>query len=388
MNNNEKKIDIFYPSFKFERKTKAFNKYTWWFVSLISMFTVSLLVFTMFHTFMCYFLNLVSTFIQDNFTFIVFIPIIMYVGLSYKFLQWLMGLMTSYKFEDGKIIKGRIQKADKVKGLDLAIDAALLTNMIKNIDNSSSVVASNAALNLNNIANLISLNTNPEFVEKYFVTELYKKKVYENPKLVKTTKYSLIYTCDNKKKLVIPKIYEGICDTENKKESSFIGRILKRSAIVFIIALIIAIVDLFVGYNKNNEYVSSISNVKSTIEQEFSYYGYTSKKINEKMYKFTKELGNGDRISEVSYYFDKNGNINDVDIQLYYSSTSKNVEDELTYIISTINDEFNSNEVNDFIDLVKENLAGNYKYGNLKSENYKLTLSRSSGYVDIHSYRN
>lgn len=84
MENNEKKIDIFYPAFKFERKTKAFNKYIWWFVSLISMFTVSLLIFTMFHTFMCSFLNLVSTFIQDNFTFIVFLPIIMYIGLSYQ----------------------------------------------------------------------------------------------------------------------------------------------------------------------------------------------------------------------------------------------------------------------------------------------------------------
>jgi len=283
--------------------------------------------------------------------------------------------MTYYKFEDGKIIKGRIQKADKVKGLDLVIDTALLTNMIKNINNSSSFVASNAASNLNKIANLISLNGNPEFVEKYFDTELYKKKVYENPKLVRTTKYSLIYECDNNKKLVIPKIYEGMCDTESKKGSSFIGRILKRSVIVFIIALIIAIIDLSAGYNTNNEYVSSISNVKNTIEQEFNYYGYTSKKINEKMYRFTKELGNGDRTSEVSYYFDKNGNIKDVDIQLYYNSTSKNVENELTYIISTINDKFDSNEVSDFIDLVKENLAGNYEYGNLKSENYKLILS-------------
>ena len=258
--------------------------------------------------------------------------------------------------------------------------------MINNLSNSSSVVARNATFNLNKITNLIRLNINPEFVEKYFDTELYKKQVYENPKLVRTTKYSLIYECDNNKKLVIPKIYEGICDTDNQKESSFIGRILIKSAIVFIIALIIAVVDLSIGYHNNKEYVSSISNVKSTIEQKFNYYGYTSKKINEKMYRFTKELENGDRTSEVSYYFDKNGNVKDVDIQLYYNSTSKNVDNELTYIISTINDKFDSNEVSNFINLVKENIAGNYKYGNLKSENYKLILSRSSGYVDIHNY--
>ena len=386
MENNEKKTNIFYPSFIFEKRTKAFNKYIWWFVSLISIFTISLLIFTMFHTFMCWFLNLVSTFIQDNFTIIVFLPIIIYIVLSYQFFQWLTSLMTSYKFEEGKIIKGKIQKADKVNGVDLVIDTALLANMINNISNSSSVVASNATFNLNKITNLIRLNINPEFVEKYFDTELYKKQVYENPKLVRTTKYSLIYECDNNKKLVIPKIYEGICDTDNQKESSFIGRILIKSAIVFIIALIIAVVDLSIGYHNNKEYVSSISNVKSTIEQKFNYYGYTSKKINEKMYRFTKELENGDRTSEVSYYFDKNGNVKDVDIQLYYNSTSKNVDNELTYIISTINDKFDSNEVSNFINLVKENIAGNYKYGNLKSENYKLILSRSSGYVDIHNY--
>lgn len=386
MENNEKKTNIFYPSFIFEKRTKAFNKYIWWFVSLISIFTISLLIFTMFHTFMCWFLNLVSTFIQDNFTIIVFLPIIIYIVLSYQFFQWLTSLMTSYKFEEGKIIKGKIQKADKVNGVDLVIDTALLANMINNISNSSSVVASNATSNLNKITNLIRLNINPEFVEKYFDTELYKKQVYENPKLVRTTKYSLIYECDNNKKLVIPKIYEGICDTDNQKESSFIGRILIKSAIVFIIALIIAVVDLSIGYHNNKEYVSSISNVKSTIEQKFNYYGYTSKKINEKMYRFTKELENGDRTSEVSYYFDKNGNVKDVDIQLYYNSTSKNVDNELTYIISTINDKFDSNEVSNFINLVKENIAGNYKYGNLKSENYKLILSRSSGYVDIHNY--
>lgn len=386
MENNKKTINIFYPSFKFEEKTKAFNKYIWSFVSLISIFTVSILVFSFFHTFMCYLLELISTFIQDNLIFIILLPIIICIGLTYQFLQLIMALMTSYKFENGKIIKGRIQRGDKVKGLNLAIDATALTYMISNISDSSSVVAGNTVSNLNNIFNLISLNTNPKFVEQYFDTELYKKKVYENPKLVKKTKYSLIYKCDNNKKLVIPKIYEGICDIENQKGSSFIGRILKKSVIVFIIALIIAIVDLSVGYNNNNKYESSIVNVKSTIEQEFNYYGYTSKKISEKTYRFTKELGNGEKTSEVSYYFDKNGNIKNVDIQLYYNSTSINVENELAYIISTINDTFDSNEVRNFIELVKDNLTGDYEYGILKSKNYKLTLGRSSGYVDIHSY--
>lgn len=385
MNNNEEKIGIFYPSFKLEKKTKAFNKYIGAFVALISMFTVGVGIIV-FHVFMCYYLNLISTFIQDNLIIFMLLPVIIFIALSYKLAQWLSSLMSSYKFEDGKITKGIIQRANKVKGIDLAIDTALLANMINNIGDSSSVVASNAISNLNNILNLIALNSEAKFVEQYFDTDLYKKNVYENPKLVKETKYSLIYTCDNKRKLVIPKIYEGICDVESKKESSFIGRILKKSVLVFVIALIIAIFDLSIGYTKNTEYINNISNVKINIEQQLEEYGYTLKKINEKLYTFSKELGNGERRSEVKYYFDKNGSIIDVDVQLYYDSTSENVGAELLYIIRTLNDNFDSNDINDFVDLVEENINGNYKYGKLKSEKYILTLGRSGEYVDIHSY--
>lgn len=177
MENNEKKIDIFYPSFKFEKKTKAFNKYIWFFVSVISAFSVGLLVFTIFHAFTYSILNLVSSFIVDNIGNIGFLPVIMCIILGYQFVQLLLILMTSYKFEDGKIIKGMIKNVDKVKGLDLAVDAALLTNMIKNIDNSSSVVASNAALNLGELARLISLNTNRNLF-KNILTRSYIKSKY------------------------------------------------------------------------------------------------------------------------------------------------------------------------------------------------------------------
>ena len=188
MDNDKNKSNIFFPSFKIERKTKAFNKYIWWFVALISMFSVSLVLLCMFHTFLCWFLNIVSSFIHDNFIFVTFIPVILYILLSYQFLKFLSSLMTSYKFEDDQIIKGKIQKSNKIKGTDLIIDTILVTNMLKNVSNSSKVVASNTASNMNNILNLIRLNTKKEFVQKYFDTELYKKEVYKNPKLIKENK--------------------------------------------------------------------------------------------------------------------------------------------------------------------------------------------------------
>ena len=386
MDNKKNNNVIFCPSFEFEKKTKAFNKYIWWFVSLISLFTIDLLIFVFFDSFMCYFLKLVSTFIQDNFLTFIILPIVIFILLSYQFYQFLTSLKISYKFEDGKIIKGTIQKTNKIKKSDLVIETASLINMANNINNASIVTNNMAILNLNNVLNLINFNTNPEFVKQYFDTDLYKKKIYENPQLIKTTKYSLIYLCDNNKKLIIPKIYDGICNTENLKESSFIGRIIKKSAIIFFIALIFSIFDLSIGFNSNNKYLDNISSEQKNLDQNFNYYGYKSLKINETLYKFEKELDDGDRISEVSYHLDKNGNIESVDIQLYYDYNSNNVESELEYIISTINDKFDGDEVVHFIDLVKENLAGNYQYGTLKSKNYKLILSRSNGYIDIHNY--
>ena len=384
MDNDKNKSNIFFPSFKIERKTKAFNKYIWWFVALISMFSVSLVLLCMFHTFLCWFLNIVSSFIHDNFIFVTFIPVILYILLSYQFLKFLSSLMTSYKFEDDQIIKGKIQKSNKIKGTDLIIDTILVTNMLKNVSNSSKVVASNTASNMNNILNLIRLNTKKEFVQKYFDTELYKKEVYKNPKLIKENKYSLIYTCDNKKKLVIPKIYDGICDVDNKKETSFLFRIAIRSVIVFVIALFILIADLVIGYSNNTQNITTISNEVHILQENLTSYGYTCEKVNEKMYTFSKIVG--EKTSKISYYLDKNGNIDDVNIQLYYNSNYPNIEKELIYIISTINDEFNSSDVSEFVSLVHQNIQGNLEYGSLRGRNYKLTLGTSQGYIDIHSY--
>lgn len=384
MDNDKNKSNIFFPSFKIERKTKAFNKYIWWFVALISMFSVSLVLLCMFHTFLCWFLNIVSSFIHDNFIFVTFIPVILYILLSYQFLKFLSSLMTSYKFEDGQITKGIIQKSNKIKGTDLIIDTILVTNMLKNVSNSSKVVASNTASNMNNILNLIRLNTKKEFVQKYFDTELYKKEVYKNPKLIKENKYSLIYTCDNKKKLVIPKIYDGICDVDNKKETSFLFRIAIRSVIVFVIALFISIADLVIGYSNNTQNITTISNEVHILQENLTSYGYTCEKVNEKMYTFSKSVG--EKTSKISYYLDKNGNIDDVNIQLYYNSNYPNIEKELIYIISTINDEFNSSDISEFVSLVHQNIQGNLEYGSLRGRNYKLTLGTSQGYIDIHSY--
>ena len=380
----DRKSGIYVPSFAFEKKTKAFNKYIWWFVSLISMFSVGVGV-VVYHTFMCYFLSLVSTFILDNLLWIMLIPMLACVVLCYQLVQFLLALMSSYKMESGRIIKGTI-RGRNVRRADLAADAVLVTNMVRHPDDSSEVFKTHTILRLNNIIEMIRLNMNPGYARAYFDTEMYKKKIYENPILTKETRFSMVYTCSNKRKLIIPKIYDGICDTEGKATLSYIARILIRAAVVFVIAFLVATADLAVGYSRNHEYVSAISDAKDEIAQELTCYGYTVYKPNEKMYRFTKEVGDGDRTSTVSYFFEKNGNVKNVDIQLYYDNHSEDIASELAYIISTIPADFDNREVDDFIDLVEENMEGTYKYGKLEAGKFTLTLGKSDHYVDIHSY--
>lgn len=62
------------------------------------------------------------------------------------------------------------------------------------------------------------------------------------------------------------------------------------------------------------------------------------------------------------------------------------IREELSYIISTIPVEFHEEEVTEYLDLVEENVNGEFKAGRLKGEKYKLTLGKSGGYIDIHSY--
>lgn len=379
MNDNQ---NILVPSFEFEKKTKGFNKTLWGIVGLISMFTVGLFVFVL-HEIIRYFLNITSTFIFDNSivllpTLILIFAIIFGIG-GYGFIN---SLLNSYKFVNGKIIKGRILDADRVKEFDLTLDSLITTYMIKNIDNPTNVMYANTLKNSFKIINLIKLNTDKEFVYKYFDTPLYKKKEYINPKFLRETKYSLIYIYDNNKKLKIPKIYDGMnIKLIPNKQSSLISRILIRSLIVFLIFSALSLCDLTIGYRNNNKYINLINNTYKNIEYHLKSYGYTSKKINEKCYIFEKYSNN--RNSNLKYIFDKNGNIIDVQFDIYFSSSSNT--DELNFVIKSMNDNFSDNEIENFISNVDSCIKGTCSYTKLVSDNSTIRIGTSNGLIQVHN---
>lgn len=375
MNNN-----IFFPSFKLERKTRALNLGLWGFVGLISLFSVGSFVWIV-HLMLCSILDIESTFISDSFFFegfvIIVFALISGIGL-YKFLN---PLLHSYKFEDNKIIKGRIIKQEKIKGINLALDTAITTYMVKNITNSKAVSSGNATININNIISLIRLNTNQEFVNKFFDTDIYQKKVYNNPRLLKETKYTLVYICDDNKKLVIPKLYEGMnIKINSDRESSFVSRTFKRSLIVFGIFFLLSMIDLFIGINNNSKYISNINNTCETIQTNLNYYGYSmTRDCN-----FEKEVSDY-RTSTIKYNIDKKGNITDVNLELYYDFSSYS-DSELKYIISTLNADFSDYEINNFIEQVNACINGNCSYGKIESGKDILRIGSSDGFINIHNY--
>lgn len=373
--------NVFAPSLKFERKTKALNGSLWGFVGLISMFTVEFFVI-IFHLMLCNILNVESTFISDNSELIGTIPVVIFgiifgVGL-YKFLNM---LLYSYKIEDDKIIKGRIISSKRVKGADLAFDTAMTAYMAKNIGNSNKVAAGNTAINLNNIIDLIGLNTDEEFVNHFFDTDIYRKKIYNNPRLLKEKKYSLVYICDDNKKLVIPKLYEGInIKIRSSNEKSLTSRILLRSLIVFGVCFLFSMIDLFVGIHNNFEYVSNINNTCSNIKANLNDYGYhLTRNCN-----FEKIISDN-RTSSIEYRIDKKGNITNVDIELYYDKKTYS-DNELKYIISSLNTDFSDYEINNFIAQVNSCVNGSCSYDKITNGKNTLRIGSSDGFINIHNY--
>lgn len=372
---------VYCPSFETEKRTRAFNRHIWWFVSLISLFTVGIGVFAAFHPFMSSFLGLVSSPVTDHMVVPILACVFIFVALAYQLVMFLTELMTSYSFENNRIVKGKIQNKIPPSAASLINDAEVTAYMLKNAGNSGRVMTAQAGKNLGIILQLIEYNMNPAFVSQCFDTDIYKKKVYTNPVFVKETRYTLVYNCENGK-LVIPKIYAGLCSSDSEPRS-FILRIVIRGIIVFAIGLMIACADLGYGSSQNKENLSNIADTRDTIERELGGYNYAVDKVNSKVYKFSKS--DGIKKSEITYYFDKNGAVEDVDIQLYYNDTA--FENELRYIISSMDESFNEVEVDDFISQAVENVNSEHPgYTILCSENgkYSLRLGSSEGYVDIH----
>lgn len=371
--------NIFVPSLKFEERTRAFNRVLWGFVGFISLFTVLIFVYP-FHLMLCYFFDIESTFFSDNIL-IMSILALIFVIMSMGIIKFFYMICCSYKIENNKIIKGKIINYDNVDHEYLEFDANWILSLAQIIQILYKVVIVSRVNDLIRIIKMILLNMNQNFVENYFDTNSYKKKIYYNPILVKETKYYLIYKCDNNKKLSIPKIYEGM-DIKNFKstEKSLISRIVLRSLIIFLTFLLFSMIDLTNGLIHNNTYISNINNTCSNIQRNLSNYGYELTKT----CNFRKVVSNN-KFSNITYRIDKNGKIKSIILEIYYNADTYN-ESELRYIIDSLNAGFSNYEVDIFISQVDSCINGVCSYGKMTNENQTLRIGSSEGFINIHNW--
>lgn len=336
------------PSFETEKHTHAFGAMLWWVVSLISMFTVGTGV-TAIGLCGASVLKITSTFLQDNtvivlMMFFLVAIIIFFIGL----LRFASVLTTSYKFDGNTIIKGT-----------LAARGGLISK--------------------------ITANTDFEFVRANFDTDRYKKTIYENAVLTGETKRYLKYS-SNGRTIKIPKIYDSMPDlriAENTVNKSVASRVIKRAVLVFAIFLALEITDLCIGYGKNDEVNGNISQSNATVEKILTENGFTMQKISNIVYLYTKSTADNSRTSKLRIVYDKSGNIDKSEVEMFTES-----ENDILALENLLKVFCKTQSTDEFISDVQKQLDGESTNAKLTLDNGQvLRLGTSGGYTEVHTSR-
>lgn len=336
------------PSFETEKHTHAFGAMLWWAVSLISMFTVGTGV-TAIGLCGASVLKITSTFLQDNTVIVLMLffaaaIVIFFIGL----LRFASVLTTSYKFDGNTIIKGT-----------LAARGGLISK--------------------------ITANTDFEFVRANFDTDRYKKTIYENAVLTGETKRYLKYS-SNGRTIKILKIYDSMPDlriAENTVKKSVASRVIKRAVLVFAIFLALEITDLCIGYGKNDEVNGNISQSNATVEKILTENGFTMQKISNIVYLYTKSTADNSRTSKLQIVYDKSGNIDKSDTEMFIES-----ENDILALENLLKVFCKSQSTEEFISAVRKQLDGKSANDKLTLDNGQLLrLGTSGGYTEVHTSR-
>ena len=385
MKEDRKEMKVVVPSFHVERCTQGLNGCLWGFVGLISMFSVGVGIIIS-HEMLVYVFNLTSTFISDNLVVIGTMPVVVFalifgVGLH----NFFSNMSYAYRFDEDKIVRGRLVSPGKIKGRSLALEGQLTAYMAANIGDSRKFNMANGIKNVYGIIELIAQNMDQAFANEFFDTELYKKKEFLNPRLIKETKGYYIYQCDNKKKLKVLKIYTGMATpSADVKGKAIWKRVLVKSLVVFLVFATISGGDLVIGAYGNAGNMENIHGTVSRLEGELGNFGYIKEKRSEKVYEFKKAVSQ-ERTSYVKYILDKNGEIESINFEVYFNGNSKDMPSEMEYLTSSTNDAYSETEVATFIENIQKTIDGNYAYDKLESEHGKIVLGLSGGHAHVHN---
>lgn len=298
-----------------------------------------------------------------------------------KGVLWTRCLLTSYKFEKDKLIIGKNQYDGPIDLKKAAAQAVGFETLISNITNRQIASVGSTISRFGTLTRKIKLNCNYNYVKEYFDTSYYKKKEFTNPRFAGETKYFIIFDTDTKM-VKIPKIYPRLCKEPDTKPAGISRRILLRSTAVFMIALALSFADICVGASMNSTYKKNISYALEQIGEELSQYGYAQKETSENVF----ARNEGEHESQIKYWIDKTGHVEEISVSIYYSSASENAENEIRTILGTVDYNFDEKDVSEFISALKDSLDGDLSYYRLVSDDGKhiITISDFDGYIYVY----
>lgn len=376
---------VLIPSFEVEKRTGALTVGVWGFVGLISMFTAGIGVFCFHLMLKDGILNITSTFISDYGEIIAPSVMLFFAAVAIAgALIFLSSLMTAYVILPDKIIKGRItDKADCVDAESLKVQAAVTGYMIENISDASKVSGANGIGNLYLVWRRIAFNMKEGNAQQFFFTDLYKRKEYCSPQLIRENKHFCIYRCGNKR-LKIRKLYTDMDkDVKNAKGVSILKRTAVRALLVFAVCFALSAADMAVGLAHNDSYNSRIENTCEEVAADLGEFGYVSKKINNKCYFFEKDVA--ERTSRVQYYFGLDGSAEQIEFEIYFDESSETMEQEIEYLFTSLNDGITEQQMEAFIQDTQSTIQGDYVYNKLATDHNTIILGTSGGYAHIHN---
>lgn len=343
---------ILIPSVEYERKTKALTKYTIVFALLIFFIIMIILELGSIPKIIYKQFNINNSFFLENSLQFTLGFVLIIFTLAFIIKRYLNTLKTSYIIEYDKIIKGVLKPSRKnIRNFFNELgDNSELRNMFMSyydIHYGHSIVKS-IIINFQRA----KLNLDNNFVSNFFNTSLYEKKIYENTELIKVKKHSLIYRYEDNKRIIIPRIYEEMIESEvNKKTSFFALRVIKALIILFIISMILMFVDMQHPLPTEFERKYGIEYVTKNLNN----YGYHIEKQDGNNYLYTKNVDNN--ISKLEY----NSETAKFNIELYYlrDKNRKERDEELSYIIPLLFPNLQSKDIPEFLDYLDRKAKGN-----------------------------
>ncbi len=201
----------------------------------------------------------------------------------------------------------------------------------------------------------ITANTDFEFVRANFDTDRYKKTIYENAVLTGETKRYLKYS-SNGRTIKILKIYDSMPDLRIAES---------------------------IGYGKNDEVNGNISQSNATVEKILTENGFTMQEISNIVYLYTKSTADNSRTSKLRIVYDKSGNIDKSEIEMFIEN-----EKDISTLEALINVLCKSESTDEFIASVRKQLDGKTSNAKLTLDNGQvLRLGTSGGYTEVHTSR-